>query len=60
VDIPVGELSLRLGHISRAMEYLSIVVRSSDKKSKKQLIEMARDRWYQAQDLRKENKGSKH
>jgi len=49
----IGDLSLRLGEPKRAIDYLGNVIRSPKKKEKSRLVQMARDRWYEAKEALK-------
>ncbi len=44
----IGEINLRLEHPQKALEYFGTVIRTPKDKVKKQLIQLARDRWYDA------------
>jgi|GEM_PF-2739548 len=44
----IGEISLRLGRPKQALEYFGTVIQTPKDRVKKQLIQLARDRWYVA------------
>ncbi|HEY9576993.1 MAG TPA: DUF2225 domain-containing protein [Pseudobacillus sp.] len=54
----LAELHVRLGQWNEAVKYFSKVLEKQRESREKQLIEMARDRWYELRDEMKKNEAS--
>ena len=50
----IGELLRRIGNIDEALSYLGRVVSNPQAKNEKRILDMAREAWHVARDMKKE------